>query len=86
MGVLPRFATFFDIAMNLAQIFDPMLNNNSRSRDCYKTQHFLTFPDFRKHNNIVAILVLNLVLGWTFLGWLAALLWSLNSDVQGSED
>ena len=40
----------------------------------------------RKHNNIVAILVLNLVLGWTFLGWLAALLWSLNSDVQGSED
>ena len=40
----------------------------------------------RKHNNIVAILVLNLVLGWTFLGWLAALLWSLNSDIQGNDD
>lgn len=36
----------------------------------------------RKHNNIIAITILTVVLGWTFAGWLAALLWSLNSDVQ----
>tara|TARA_Y100000310_G_scaffold50306_1_gene46363 strand:+ start:33 stop:296 length:264 start_codon:yes stop_codon:yes gene_type:complete len=30
----------------------------------------------RKHPNRVAILVLNLFLGWTFLGWVAALVWA----------
>ncbi len=35
----------------------------------------------RKHNNPFAIGILNLALGWTFFGWLAALLWSLNGDV-----
>ncbi len=38
----------------------------------------------RKHRNPVAIGVLNLVLGWTFFGWLAALLWSLNCDTQNN--
>lgn len=36
----------------------------------------------RKHKNIFAIAVLNVVLGWTFFGWLAALLWALNSDTS----
>ena len=40
----------------------------------------------RRHNNTVAIAILTLFLGWTFLGWLAALLWSLNSDVSEIED
>ena len=40
----------------------------------------------RKHNNIFAITILTLFLGWTFFGWLAALLWSLNSDVCKDED
>lgn len=40
----------------------------------------------RKHNNILAISLLNVVLGWTFAGWLAALLWSLNSDTKQEED
>ena len=40
----------------------------------------------RKHNNTIAIGILTLFLGWTFLGWLAALLWSLNSDVSDQED
>lgn len=31
----------------------------------------------RNHHNKVAILVLNLLLGWTFLGWVGALIWSL---------
>ncbi len=40
----------------------------------------------RKHNNILAISLLNVILGWTFAGWLAALLWSLNSDTKQEED
>ena len=36
----------------------------------------------RRHNNLCAIALLNIILGWTFLGWLAALLWSLNSDIE----
>ena len=39
----------------------------------------------RKHNNILAITLLTIFLGWTFFGWLAALLWSLNSDVKDKE-
>ena len=45
----------------------------------------LIVAKIRRHDNIVAIAILNIVLGWTFLGWLAALLWSLNSDVESSE-
>lgn len=33
----------------------------------------------RKHHNAVAIFVLNLILGWTFLGWVAALVWSVTA-------
>ena len=29
------------------------------------------------HNNQGAIAVLNLLLGWTFLGWVAAMVWSV---------
>lgn len=39
----------------------------------------------RKHKNIVPIALLTTVLGWTFFGWLAALLWSLNSDIDTDE-
>ena len=31
----------------------------------------------RRHPQIMAIAVLNLFLGWTFLGWLGALIWAL---------
>jgi Superinfection immunity protein len=31
---------------------------------------------FRKHHNAAAILILNFFLGWTGLGWIAALVWS----------
>lgn len=40
----------------------------------------------RKHNNILAISILTVFLGWTFFGWFAALLWSLNSDVEQEEE
>lgn len=31
----------------------------------------------RKHDNRLAIIVLNVVAGWTFVGYVAALVWSL---------
>jgi hypothetical protein len=31
---------------------------------------------FRKHHNLLAIFLLNLFLGWTFLGWIGALVWA----------
>ena len=40
----------------------------------------------RRHNNILAILILTIFLGWTFFGWLAATLWALNSDVSKEEE
>jgi heme/copper-type cytochrome/quinol oxidase subunit 2 len=30
----------------------------------------------RRHHNATAILVLNIFLGWTFIGWVIALVWS----------
>jgi hypothetical protein len=33
----------------------------------------------RGHHNRAAIFALNLLLGWTFLGWVAALVWSLTA-------
>jgi len=41
--------------------------------------YFLPFliVSLRQHKNIFAIFLLNLTLGWTFLGWIAALIWSV---------
>jgi len=39
----------------------------------------------RKHNNLLPITLLTIFLGWTFFGWLAAVLWALNSDVKEKE-
>lgn len=33
----------------------------------------------RKHHNKAQILLLNLFLGWTFLGWIGALIWSVGT-------
>jgi Superinfection immunity protein len=33
----------------------------------------------RGHKNALAIFVLDLFLGWTFLGWVGALVWSLTA-------
>ncbi len=46
----------------------------------------LIVAHIRRHNNIVSIAILNTVLGWTFLGWLAALLWALNRDIEPNDD
>lgn len=34
----------------------------------------------RKHKNAGAITALNLLLGWTFVGWVVALVWALTND------
>ena len=35
--------------------------------------------NIRNHHNGTAIAVLNLLLGWTLIGWVAALVWSLTA-------
>lgn len=40
------------------------------------------FAMLRKHRNDLAIGVLNLLLGWTMLGWFVALVWSLTANVR----
>lgn len=37
---------------------------------------------FRGHNNIASISALNILLGWTGLGWAAALIWSLSDQEE----
>lgn len=34
----------------------------------------------RKHPSATAIIILNFLLGWTGLGWIIALIWSLSGD------
>jgi branched-subunit amino acid transport protein AzlD len=36
----------------------------------------------RKHRNAAAIGVLNLLLGWTVLGWIGALVWACTDNCQ----
>ena len=40
----------------------------------------------RKHRFATAIGLLNVLLGWTILGWLAALIWAVNKDVRESNE
>lgn len=36
----------------------------------------------RWHRSYKAIIALNILLGWTFLGWVACLVWSLSGDTE----
>lgn len=40
----------------------------------------------RKHRFAPAIGVLNVLLGWTLFGWLAAVIWAVNKDVSESKE
>jgi hypothetical protein len=40
----------------------------------YPAPSYIAF--YRGHQNAIAICVLNVLLGWTFFGWSAALVWS----------
>jgi|OM-RGC.v1.034553171 hypothetical protein len=37
---------------------------------------------FRNHNNCNAIAILNILFGWTFVGWGAALIWSFTDNTR----
>lgn len=39
---------------------------------------------FRSHRNTLAIFFLNLLLGWTVLGWVGALVWSATNSEKKS--
>lgn len=43
--------------------------------------HFLPFivALLRHHQDTAAIFILNLLLGWTFIGWIIALVWSFTA-------
>ena len=34
----------------------------------------------RNHRNTTAIFILDLLLGWTIIGWIIALIWSVKND------
>ncbi|WP_460116637.1 superinfection immunity protein [Pseudomonas sp. S2_C03] len=36
----------------------------------------------RKHVNFTSIFLVNLLLGWTFLGWVAALVWAFSANTE----
>jgi hypothetical protein len=36
----------------------------------------------RRHVSKLGIFLINLFFGWTFVGWLAAMLWAVNADVR----
>ena len=40
----------------------------------------------RGHHNAGAIFALNLLLGWTFIGWVMAVVWALTAVVAGGKD
>jgi hypothetical protein len=45
--------------------------------------YFLPAYLARNRSNFTAILMLNLLAGWTFIGWIIALVWALSPDPKG---
>jgi hypothetical protein len=39
----------------------------------------------RHHRNRMAIVMLNFLLGWTLIGWVAAMVWACTADVAPQE-
>jgi hypothetical protein len=39
---------------------------------------------WRGHRNPLSIFILNLFLGWTFIGWVVALVWATTNDREGA--
>lgn len=40
----------------------------------------------RRHRNTVSILLTNLLLGWTGIGWIVALIWSAANEGKGNKN
>lgn len=51
--------------------------------------YFYLFPTIlayhRKHTNATSICVLNVFLGWTLIGWVAALIWACSNQKNKSD-
>ncbi len=48
---------------------------------CLFIYFFPTYMAFiREHKNKVPILILNMFLGWTVLGWIVALIWAFTNQ------
>ena len=41
---------------------------------------------WRNHKNAASICLLNIFLGWTFVGWVAALVWSASTQEPATSD
>lgn len=50
----------------------------------YLLIYFLPSIVARKKENFKAIFALNFFLGWSFLGWVAALVWALMKEKRGN--
>jgi Na+/proline symporter len=48
--------------------------------------YFIPSVIAKKTSNAVPIFLLNLFLGWTFIGWIGALIWALNSNSNMKAD
>ena len=42
----------------------------------------IVVANVRNHKNTMAIVILSLFLGWTFVGWVIALVWACTSNVD----
>jgi len=40
---------------------------------------------YREHRNGVPLFIINLVAGWTFIGWFGCLAWSFSDNVKKGE-
>ena len=69
---------------NLRKTFSHRFVEYMMDMQCLSIQY--EFEYIRRHNNTLAITLLTIFLGWTFFGWLAALLWALNSDIKDKEN
>ena len=39
----------------------------------------------RRHNDKIPIFIVNILLGWTFIGWVVALVWSFTSNTENQK-
>lgn len=90
MRVILWFAAFLIVLTTLGYIID-IFNDKQPSSDFEKTSEgimliigvggFYLLPTlvaaWRKHRQLLAIFLLNLLLGWTTIGWVAAIIWAV---------
>ncbi|AKF37333.1 superinfection immunity protein [Yersinia enterocolitica] len=50
--------------------------------------YFIPFivANARQHKNTASVFMLNLLLGWTFIGWVISLVWAMSANTQENND